>query len=248
MSGSRANTAARSSCLKRARCKPLEVWHNQQIGIAVSRCVRTSADPTGLLRSTLALIGLLVGSLFSACVPYSKQPLLAETNSRIDEALLGVWWTDSGERFEIKRADARNNSLAISDDGKTILLRTAKLDKVRIMTGTRLEGADDTIWHIVKYQVSRDGKLRIFILQESKIATAIESGRLNGKVVRNKRRGFFSVSEFSRVVVDDMPGDVVRFLDNNADDVFFDTPHFSFTRTKPIRPANNANLIKQLFR
>jgi hypothetical protein len=188
------------------------------------------------------LLVLLVSCLLTSCVRTLRTPLLDESNSAIDEALLGVWWTVEGERLEIKRGESKK-TLVIGRGDEREQLRTASFDDLSIITIPFSRDGDHLAYDVAKYRVSPNGNVQFFLLNEHKIAEAIETEKLAGKVVRNQVRGLFR-SEFKSVEIDDTAENILEFLRKNADDAFSKDPLITLTRETPDRDGRSGSRFK----
>ncbi|MEQ8786483.1 MAG: hypothetical protein RIC55_09295 [Pirellulaceae bacterium] len=194
------------------------------------------------VRLSALLVVALVGTLLTSCIPSSRRPLLDESNSAIDESLLGEWWTIEGDRLEIKREES-SKSLVISNGEEATPFRTASFDKLSIVSVADTGRRDHPKHEIAKYRLTRDGNLELFPLGEREIAKAIEANELEGTVVRNPRRGLFR-SEFKRVEIDDSAENVLPFLQQHAEEAFSKRPLLTFYREKPVRERSGGNPFK----
>ena len=150
------------------------------------------------IRRTSSLIRLvLLTTLLAGCIPYSDFPLTAPETARDDPAIIGDWYAEeNGERsiFRISKGEQTGTILVTSE--KTDGQDPGELSRLRghlsIIDGRRYmnilsDDPDEEIpgYMFVRYSVD-DGRLGIAINDPDRLFEFVETGRLEGEVIRHE--------------------------------------------------------------
>jgi hypothetical protein len=147
-----------------------------------------------------AILGL--AALLAACLPVtSKHPVGSTVGLKSDPALIGLWKGHGGERDAkdgyfafLGQPDGTMSVLMFSpaeDDGwESLSAQTATLGGLHVMNARMLakngvpetdSGAEDNI--VLAYRIE-GSKLTLSLLDEKKVADAIQSAKLEGTIAR----------------------------------------------------------------
>ncbi len=156
----------------------------------------------------LRLLGLLLA--LGTCGVESSQPLTTERSATLDKDLLGSWVVSDGEGagmdFTIAHvggAVVRVTALTTEGrdkgtfEGHTSLVGKLKVLNLRLREGDELSGG----YVFVRYQLTGDGSLETWLLDDVQVNAALKNGTLSGKR-----------TQYGGTWLTDTPARLVRYL------------------------------------
>lgn len=195
-------------------------------------------------RAWLVIVGLLPLA-FTSCV-FSSQPLSDDTNSFLDEQLIGYWETigdDSKLKFLIGRKPDTKNTLALvslpilTDEG---LVKESEVYTINVRkgkTGNYLslgfkDKAKKPLYWMCKYDMPDKNKIRMFILDETFFEYAVKRGELKERTASadpkdagNKPNDAGAAKSIKRgVFLSDTPDQIFNFLEKHGAKCFAKEP------------------------
>ena len=183
---------------------------------------------------TLTLLMLASGSLLlTACrIPLSKIPLSDETNSRVDERLIGTWEIDVRRvqeilgnkdseptaRYRLERAKDHKNTLLCTyvneggEDDKPLPCFTTHLGMHDYLS-LASRGVDSEFYVICRYEVEGEDEGKLFLMSSEFVVEQIDSGKVTGKVDRDG-------DEIRGVMLGLKPDELREFILRHSDKAF----------------------------
>jgi hypothetical protein len=177
-----------------------------------------------MMRKIYAVIILfIVYLIYSACMPEFINPLSEPQNAKIDQRLLGTWFTKNIRKnidqdiyinFEIDKDNSKliNTELKVinnkSKDIRTTLFTlfiTSNNDNYFMNAKENKEGTLSEYYNIAKYEIKND-KLKLYLVDEEKLDKAIE----NNKILGTSKNGMFY-----HIKVTDTGLNTLNLLNNN---------------------------------
>ncbi|MBI4851482.1 MAG: hypothetical protein HY819_06790 [Acidobacteria bacterium] len=166
----------------------------------------------------------ILGLLMLGCYPEFNSPLSDLKNSKIDERLLGTWYsTNKKELGYIHIEKGFDNSLNIT----LVNIDNYNLNERYTMFSTKIKNnfymnlQDEDLekkhrYIIVKYVINDKQELAISMLENIKVAEDIEQGILDGEVTG---KGSFS----KKVEVREPSSALAEYIKSNSKDIFGET-------------------------
>ncbi len=189
----------------------------------------------------LSALGAVLILLF-ACVPTSENPITLP-GAKPDSALFGAWrgTLEEGETIYLHFVPGKEGKLTAiliargeessepRDDGwAAFSLVTAEIADTHYMSalfdyddGEAVKG-DTRGWHLLRYVIDDDGTLRMFQVDEEKLARAVEEKKLAGRVKRDQFSTDVRVTSSSEALV--------AFLRTANPKTLFDKPFAGVTK------------------
>jgi hypothetical protein len=168
----------------------------------------------------LIIIILLICLLYTACIPEFINPLSEPQNTKIDQNLLGTWFTKSKKEcafihFEVNK---ENSSLlnvelkSINNKDKSIeitlfsIFTTKGKDKQFMNIKESKDGKLSDYYNIARYEL-KNNKLKIYTIDETRLEKAIENNAILG--TSKKGRMFYYIQ------ITDIGSNTLNLLENN---------------------------------
>lgn len=142
------------------------------------------------------LIVILVNSLlFIGCYSEFRHPLANVAEAQPDEKLLGVWYDKSKVGISYLQFEKGENGLTkitimenkthkgLQTDDTSYLMFPTKIGSSSYMNIQEVKNAQiSKNYMLVRYQLTTDNRLSLWLIDDKKVVKAIESGKLRGDI------------------------------------------------------------------